>query len=280
MAATPGAQGSGGQAATRAITQVTITADAACEVLPFTRTRRRIREDGDHVLVGVGPGNGYVSSERGGPAAPSAAGRAARRAATHPGRRGGIRPARAEIRVRALSEFQSNPVHQLLHRRVMHFLETGMHSVRAARRWPCTSAGRRYRKGNPSRTRRCGSVSITRPPRAARPPCGPGTPTPAPRPCGTSARRRPWAGRPRRSRGRCWWNGCRGCGSRCRRRTWCGARASSSGCPSPGGGDARRRTPPSRCPGGCTSSRGTAVRAVRGRPRTAGYRKMPVCPSE
>ncbi|GLX20502.1 hypothetical protein Slala02_26190 [Streptomyces lavendulae subsp. lavendulae] len=30
----------------------------------------------------------------------------------------------AEIRVRALSEFQPNPVYQLLHRRVLHFLET------------------------------------------------------------------------------------------------------------------------------------------------------------
>ncbi|MEJ8642391.1 tRNA-dependent cyclodipeptide synthase [Streptomyces sp. MS1.HAVA.3] len=33
-------------------------------------------------------------------------------------------PPQADIRVRALSEFQSNPVYQLLHRRVLHFLET------------------------------------------------------------------------------------------------------------------------------------------------------------
>ncbi|MEV7617903.1 tRNA-dependent cyclodipeptide synthase [Streptomyces sp. NPDC089799] len=137
---------------------MTITADASFEVLPFTRTCRHIWEDGDHVLIGVSPGNGYFSAERiagltawavsrfaqvdfvyadlhvdrmfaaFGYTPEHAAKRAAkeikavrRRILKGIGDSGSERP---EIRVRALSEFQVNPVYQLLHRRVLHFLET------------------------------------------------------------------------------------------------------------------------------------------------------------
>ncbi|WP_284575522.1 tRNA-dependent cyclodipeptide synthase [Streptomyces sp. 2P-4] len=135
-----------------------ITADASFEVLPFTRACRHIWEDGDHVLIGVSPGNSYFGSDRIGSLARWASSRfaqvdfvyadlhvdrmfaafgysrehAARRASkdikavrrrvlkgveesvrAHPG-----------IRVSALSDFQSNSVYRLLHRRVLHFLET------------------------------------------------------------------------------------------------------------------------------------------------------------
>ncbi|WP_406512775.1 tRNA-dependent cyclodipeptide synthase [Streptomyces sp. NBC_00161] len=43
---------------------MTITVDASFEVLPFTRTCRHIWEDGDHVLIGVSPGNSYFGAER------------------------------------------------------------------------------------------------------------------------------------------------------------------------------------------------------------------------
>ncbi|MEV6732488.1 MULTISPECIES: tRNA-dependent cyclodipeptide synthase [unclassified Streptomyces] len=43
---------------------MTITVGASFEVLPFTRTCRHIREDGDHVLIGVSPGNSYFSADR------------------------------------------------------------------------------------------------------------------------------------------------------------------------------------------------------------------------
>ncbi|MFD3807328.1 tRNA-dependent cyclodipeptide synthase [Streptomyces sp. NPDC058611] len=137
---------------------MTITADASFEVLPFTRTCRHIWEDGDHVLIGVSPGNSYFSSERITSLAQWATTRfaqvdfvyadlhvdrmfaafgytrehAEKRAAKEikAVRRRILKgveesgPPQAEIRVRALSEFQSNPVYQLLHRRVLHFLET------------------------------------------------------------------------------------------------------------------------------------------------------------
>ncbi|MFE6848663.1 tRNA-dependent cyclodipeptide synthase [Streptomyces sp. NPDC057686] len=137
---------------------MTITVDASFEVLPFTRTCRHIWEDGDHVLIGVSPGNSYFSAER----IRSLAGWAVSRFAQvdfvyadlhvdrmfaafghtreHARKRAAkeIKAVRrrilkgveesghphAEIRVRALSEFQPNPVYQLLHRRVLHFLET------------------------------------------------------------------------------------------------------------------------------------------------------------
>ncbi|MEV0413394.1 tRNA-dependent cyclodipeptide synthase [Streptomyces sp. NPDC050448] len=137
---------------------MTSTVDASFEVLPFTRTRRHIREDGDRIFIGVGPGNSHFSAGRIGSLAGWAVirfaqvdfvyadlhadrmfaafgytrERAEKRAAKE------IKAVRrrilkgveesghphAEIRVRELSEFQSNPVHQLPHRRVLHFLET------------------------------------------------------------------------------------------------------------------------------------------------------------
>ncbi|MFE9927532.1 tRNA-dependent cyclodipeptide synthase [Streptomyces sp. NPDC005533] len=137
---------------------MTITAGASFEVLPFTRTCRHIREDGDHVLIGVSPGNSYFSSERVaglaqwattcfaqvdfvyadlhvdrmfaafGYTREHAEKRAAKeiKAVRRRILKGveGSGPGRADIRVRALSEFQSNPVYQLLHRRILHFLET------------------------------------------------------------------------------------------------------------------------------------------------------------
>ncbi|WP_073911312.1 tRNA-dependent cyclodipeptide synthase [Streptomyces sp. CB00455] len=137
---------------------MTITADASFEVLPFTRACRHIWEDGDHVLIGVSPGNSYFTSERitrlaqwatthfaqvdfvyadlhvdrmfaaFGYTREHAHKRAAKE--TKAVRRRILKgleesgPPRADIRVRALSKFQSNPVYQLLHRRVLHFLET------------------------------------------------------------------------------------------------------------------------------------------------------------
>lgn len=140
---------------------MTITADASFEsfeVLPFTRTCRHIWEDGDHVLIGVSPGNSYFSSERITSLAQWATTRFAQvdfvyadlhvdrmfaafgYTREHAEKRAtkeikavrrrilkGVEesgPPRADIRVRALSEFQANPVYQLLHRRVLHFLET------------------------------------------------------------------------------------------------------------------------------------------------------------
>ncbi|MGW7101321.1 tRNA-dependent cyclodipeptide synthase [Streptomyces sp. NPDC054838] len=137
---------------------MTITTDASFEVLPFTRTCRHIWEDGDHVLIGVSPGNSYFSSERIGSLARWATTRFAQvdfvyadrhvdrmfaafgYTTEHAEKRAAkeIKAVRrrilkgveesgsphAEIRVRALSEFESNPVYQLLHRRVLHFLQT------------------------------------------------------------------------------------------------------------------------------------------------------------
>ncbi|MEU9373374.1 tRNA-dependent cyclodipeptide synthase [Streptomyces sp. NPDC048255] len=137
---------------------MTITADASFEVLPFTRTCRHIWEDGDHVLIGVSPGNSYFSSERITGLAQWATTRFAQvdfvyadlhvdrmfaafgYTQEHAEKRAtkeikavrrrilkGVEQSgtsHAEIRVRALSEFQENPVYQLLHRRVLHFLET------------------------------------------------------------------------------------------------------------------------------------------------------------
>ncbi|MFE2166941.1 tRNA-dependent cyclodipeptide synthase [Streptomyces sp. NPDC059447] len=140
---------------------MTITDDASFEVLPFTRACRHIWEDGDHVLIGVSPGNSYFSSERIAGLAQWAVTRFAQvdfvyadlhvdrmfaafgYSREHAQKRAAkeIKAVRrrilkgvselsestapqVEIRVRALSEFQSNPVYQLLHRRVLHFLET------------------------------------------------------------------------------------------------------------------------------------------------------------
>ncbi|MFG2753094.1 tRNA-dependent cyclodipeptide synthase [Streptomyces xanthophaeus] len=137
---------------------MTITVDASFEVLPFTRTCRHIWEDGDHVLIGVSPGNSYFSSERITSLAQWATTRFAQvdfvyadlhvdrmfaafgYTREHAEKRAtkeikavrrrilkGVEESdssHAEIRVRALSEFQENPVYQLLHRRVLHFLET------------------------------------------------------------------------------------------------------------------------------------------------------------
>ncbi|MET3983494.1 tRNA-dependent cyclodipeptide synthase [Streptomyces sp. PvR034] len=137
---------------------MTITVDASFEVLPFTRTCRHIWEDGDHVLIGVSPGNSYFTAERISSLTQWATTRfaqvdfvyadlhvdrmfaafgytrehAEKRAAKEikaVRRRilkgvGESAPQDAEIRVRALSEFQGNPVYELLHRRVLHFLET------------------------------------------------------------------------------------------------------------------------------------------------------------
>ncbi|MBW5486547.1 tRNA-dependent cyclodipeptide synthase [Streptomyces bambusae] len=137
---------------------MTITADASFEVLPFTRTCRHIWEDGDHVLIGVSPGNSYFSAERIAALAQWATTRFAQvdfvyadlhvdrmfaafgYTPEHAEKRAtkeikavrrrilkGVEeaaPEQAEIRVRALSEFQDNPVYRLLHRRVLHFLDT------------------------------------------------------------------------------------------------------------------------------------------------------------
>ncbi|WP_412126262.1 tRNA-dependent cyclodipeptide synthase [Streptomyces subrutilus] len=258
---------------------MTITADASCDVLPFTRTRRRVREDGDHVLIGVSPGNGYVSSERGGPDDPSAAGRAVRRHILKAVEESG--PPQAEIRVGARSEFQSDPVHQLLHRRVMHFPDTGDAFREGCAEMALNFVGSKVPEGESvtdAQSRVCfdymaaeGGPADLRAGYAD--------------PCSAALRHFCPASSPGRAHAEIVLEvlveRLPGLRSRRRRRTWWGARAPSSGChggcPSPGGGDARRRTGPSRCPGGRGSSRGTAVR---GRPRTAGYRKMPVCPSE
>ncbi|MCB5166595.1 tRNA-dependent cyclodipeptide synthase [Streptomyces bambusae] len=128
------------------------------EVLPFTRTCRHIWEDGDHVLIGVSPGNSYFSADRIAGLAQWATERFAQvdfvyadlhvdrmfaafgYTREHAGKRAAkeIKAVRrrilkgveesgsphAEIRVRALSEFQDNEVYKLLHRRVLHFLES------------------------------------------------------------------------------------------------------------------------------------------------------------
>ncbi|MFD7629995.1 tRNA-dependent cyclodipeptide synthase [Streptomyces sp. NPDC059851] len=137
---------------------MTITADASFEVLPFTRTCRHIWDEGDHVLIGVSPGNSYFSSERINSLARWAVPRFAQVdfvyadlhvdrmfAAFGYGREHAEKRAakeikavrrrvlkgieesgqpRAGVHVRALSEFQTHPVYRLLHRRVLHFLET------------------------------------------------------------------------------------------------------------------------------------------------------------
>ncbi|MEU9181419.1 tRNA-dependent cyclodipeptide synthase [Streptomyces sp. NPDC048550] len=137
---------------------MTITVDASFEVLPFTRTCRHIWEDGDHVPIGASPGNSYFSAERIGSLAGWSVTRFAQvdfvyadlhvdrmfAAFDHPREHAEKRAAKeikavrrrilkgvaesghphAEIRVRALSEFQPNSVYQLLHRRVLHLLQT------------------------------------------------------------------------------------------------------------------------------------------------------------
>ncbi|MFP3987780.1 tRNA-dependent cyclodipeptide synthase [Streptomyces sp. E11-3] len=129
----------------------------AFEVLPFSRTCQIIWEEGDHVLIGVSPGNSYFNAERIAELADWAQRRfaeidfvyadlhveemfaafgysrehAARRAAKElkavrrrlvkgVGRAG---PPEGSTRVRGLSEFGGNPVYQLQHRRVRHFME-------------------------------------------------------------------------------------------------------------------------------------------------------------
>ncbi|MGG8407398.1 tRNA-dependent cyclodipeptide synthase [Streptomyces sp. 12297] len=140
---------------------MTISTDSsfdAFEVLPFTRTCRHIWEDGDHVLIGVSPGNSYFSADRIAGLTQWATERfaqvdfvyadlhvdrmfaafgysrehAEKRAAKEikavrrrilKGVEESLTP-HTEIRVRALSDFSDNQVYQLLHRRVLHFLES------------------------------------------------------------------------------------------------------------------------------------------------------------
>ncbi|MFI1061057.1 tRNA-dependent cyclodipeptide synthase [Streptomyces spororaveus] len=99
---------------------MTITADASCGVLPFIRTCRHVREDGDHAPIGVSPGNGHFSAER--ITGPAHARRTGPRRSTSRAEESGPR---AGIHVRVLSEFRPNPVRQPLDRRVPHFLESG-----------------------------------------------------------------------------------------------------------------------------------------------------------
>ncbi|MFK8906027.1 tRNA-dependent cyclodipeptide synthase [Streptomyces sp. YS-3] len=125
---------------------------------PFTRSCRLIWDEGDHVLIGVSPGNSYFSAERIAGLVRWARARfdrvdlvyadrhvdrmfttlgyddehARRRAAKElkAVRRRIARgveeagPGGLPVGVHALSEFEGNPVYDLLHRRVRHFLAT------------------------------------------------------------------------------------------------------------------------------------------------------------
>ncbi|MGW1891022.1 tRNA-dependent cyclodipeptide synthase [Streptomyces sp. NPDC002004] len=137
---------------------MTTTHPDVFEVLPFTRTCQIIREEGDHVLIGVSPGNSYFSADRiadltawahdrfaeidfvyadlhvdtlfeaFGHTPEHAARRAAkelkavRRRIVKGVERAGPPDGRRNIRIRALSEFSGHPVYELLHRRVRHFM--------------------------------------------------------------------------------------------------------------------------------------------------------------
>ncbi|MER5885640.1 tRNA-dependent cyclodipeptide synthase [Streptomyces sp. NPDC001941] len=151
MTPSPGSPGS-------ATSPGTVTSSGTFIVEPFTRACRIVREDADHVLIGVSPGNSYFNARRVEELARWAAARftavdfvyadlhvaalfealghppehAARRAAKElkaVRRRvlGGVEaagPPGARVRVHALSDFADHPVYRLLHRRVRHFLET------------------------------------------------------------------------------------------------------------------------------------------------------------
>ncbi|MFB7743620.1 tRNA-dependent cyclodipeptide synthase [Streptomyces sp. NPDC056132] len=128
---------------------------------PFTRSCHHIWDEGDHVLIGVSPGNSYFSAGRITELVRWASarfsridivyadlhvaelfgalgyepGHAARRAGKEVKavRRRILRgvdeadPQGTPVGVHALSEFAGNPVYELLHRRVRHFLATDPH---------------------------------------------------------------------------------------------------------------------------------------------------------
>ncbi|MEV5940736.1 tRNA-dependent cyclodipeptide synthase [Streptomyces sp. NPDC051994] len=136
---------------------MTITTEAFT-VQPFTRSCHHIWDEGDHVLIGVSPGNSYFSAGRITDLVRWASARftridivyadlhvaelfsalgydqdhAARRAAKElkAVRRRIVRgveeagPPGTQVGVHGLSEFARNPVYELLHRRVRHFLAT------------------------------------------------------------------------------------------------------------------------------------------------------------
>ncbi|MGW2481725.1 tRNA-dependent cyclodipeptide synthase [Streptomyces sp. NPDC001571] len=133
----------------------------AFTVQPFTRSCHHIWDEGDHVLIGVSPGNSYFSAGRITELVRWASarfsridivyadlhvaelfgalgyepGHAARRAGKEVKavRRRILRgvdeadPQGTPVGVHALSEFAGNPVYELLHRRVRHFLATDPH---------------------------------------------------------------------------------------------------------------------------------------------------------
>ncbi|MFE4859455.1 tRNA-dependent cyclodipeptide synthase [Streptomyces sp. NPDC056670] len=133
----------------------------AFTVQPFTRSCHHIWDEGDHVLIGVSPGNSYFSAGRITELVRWASARfsridivyadlhvselfsalgyeedhAARRASKElkAVRRRVLRgveeagPQGTPVAVHALSEFAGNPVYALLHRRVRHFLSTDPH---------------------------------------------------------------------------------------------------------------------------------------------------------
>ncbi|WP_229861338.1 tRNA-dependent cyclodipeptide synthase [Streptomyces xanthochromogenes] len=128
---------------------------------PFTRSCHHIWDEGDHVLIGVSPGNSYFSAGRITELVRWASARfsridivyadlhvadlfsalgyerdhAARRASKElkAVRRRILRgiedadPQGTPVDVHGLSEFAGNPVYELLHRRVRHFLSTDPH---------------------------------------------------------------------------------------------------------------------------------------------------------
>ncbi|MEU9097320.1 tRNA-dependent cyclodipeptide synthase [Streptomyces sp. NPDC048361] len=136
---------------------MTITTEAFT-VQPFTRSCHQIWDEGDHVLIGVSPGNSYFSAGRITDLVRWASARftridivyadlhvaelfgalgydpehAARRAlkevkAVRRRVLRGVEEADApgtQVGVHGLSEFAGNPVYELLHRRVRHFLAT------------------------------------------------------------------------------------------------------------------------------------------------------------
>ncbi|MFG2718231.1 tRNA-dependent cyclodipeptide synthase [Streptomyces sp. NPDC048416] len=136
---------------------MTITTEAFT-VQPFTRSCHQIWDEGDHVLIGVSPGNSYFSAGRITELVRWASARfsridivyadlhvaelfgalgyeedhAARRASKElkAVRRRVLRgveeadPQGTPVRVHGLSEFAGHPVYELLHRRVQHFLAT------------------------------------------------------------------------------------------------------------------------------------------------------------
>ncbi|GHB49781.1 cyclo(L-tyrosyl-L-tyrosyl) synthase [Streptomyces xanthochromogenes] len=133
----------------------------AFTVQPFTRSCHHIWDEGDHVLIGVSPGNSYFSAGRITELVRWASARfsridivyadlhvadlfsalgyerdhAARRASKElkAVRRRILRgiedadPQGTPVDVHGLSEFAGNPVYELLHRRVRHFLSTDPH---------------------------------------------------------------------------------------------------------------------------------------------------------